>query len=170
MKKKILGLAFIAMSLVSTSALAQTESTATKDNCTQTECLNKGGKAGKGFKKARKGRCAFEGLNLTDAQKAQLKQLGEKREAAAREARKQKQASDSTMRAARRASKKAYLEEVKAIIGPDQYVVFLENFYINGGNQQGKTAMRPGKDGRHGDKGMRFDHRKDGKRGNKNNA
>ncbi|MDE6654692.1 MAG: hypothetical protein K2K37_09940, partial [Muribaculaceae bacterium] len=42
----------------------------------------------------------------------------------------------------RRASKKSYLDEVKAIIGPDQYVVFLENMYLNGGGDRGGKGMR----------------------------
>ena len=56
------------------------------------------------------------------------------------------------MRAERRASKKAYLEEVKAIIGPDQYVVFLENFYLNGGqgNGHGKAVRGQKGHGHHG--------------------
>lgn len=145
MKKKILGLAFIAMSFTAFSGLAQntaTETTATR-NCTQQECV-KGKKADKAVRDRQVN--PFEGLNLTDAQKTQLQQLDSKRKAAREEqlqARKaDKQRDNATRVADRRASRKAYLEEVKAIVGPDQYVVFLENMYVNaGGNHNGKAAM-----------------------------
>ena len=113
----------------------------------------------------------FEGLNLTDAQKTQLQQLNTKRveqrkqQAQARKA--DKQRNDSTRMEARKNARKEYLEEVKAIIGPDQYVVFLENMYVNGGgNHNGKAIQKGQRMGKHGmahnraDKGNR---RHDGK-------
>ncbi|MDE6510977.1 MAG: hypothetical protein K2L00_02620, partial [Muribaculaceae bacterium] len=50
-------------------------------------------------------------------------------------------------------------QEVKAIIGPEQYVVFLENMYVNGGQQGGGKAIRQGHKG--GRQGMA--HNKGGK-------
>lgn len=155
MKKKILGLAAIAMSLIALPSVAQNK----KNNdgrkkgarIENTQCT-------KNFKKGDRATCIFEGLTLSDTQKDRLKQLNEK-QLADRKARKEalradRQRNDSTMRAERRASKKAYLEEVKAIIGPDQYVVFLENFYLNGGQGQGNghgKAIRGQKgNGHHG--------------------
>ena len=39
------------------------------------------------------------------------------------------------------AQKKQYLEDVKAIIGNDNYVLFLENFYLNAGGRPGQPKM-----------------------------
>lgn len=171
MKKSVLGLAIAAMSFTAFSTMAQTtacNNTASCNNeqvCTaNTACT--------------KGECAlFDGLNLTDTQKAQLQKLNADRKASreqlAKARKESKMRTDSAARADRRASKKQYLEEVKAIIGPDQYVTFLENVYINGGNGQrpgnkaafakenrGKAhAMRPGK----GDRKLRRDGKVQGK-------
>lgn len=172
MKKTVLGLAIAAMSFTAFGTMAQTtnnnNAVATSNNeqvCTaNTKCP--------------KGECnLFEGLNLTDTQKAQLQKLNADRKASreqlAKARKENKMRTDSAARADRRASKKQYLEEVKAIIGPDQYVTFLENVYINGGNGQrpgnkaafakenrGKAhAMRPGK----GDRKLRRDGKVQGK-------
>lgn len=140
MKKKILGLALIAMSCVTFSSMAQT----TNDN-TATTARQENVKGKKGARQERKAINPFEGLNLTDAQQAQLQQLDAKRKAARQEqaqARKEnKQKKDSARMADRRAAKKAYLEDVKAIVGPENYVVFLENMYVNGGgHRDGRKA------------------------------
>lgn len=146
MKKRILSFAIIAMSFAAFSGTAQTnDSKNAKAACVAEQC-------GKPGKDCRKAACPFDGLNLTDAQKSQLQQLNESR----REARKaqaenrkaDKQRGDSARMAERRAGKKEYLEQVKAIIGPEQYVVFLENFYVNGGGQQrhgGKASIGQGR-------------------------
>lgn len=146
MKKKILGLALIAISLVSFGSMAQTTSNNGNNTTTTKENIK--------CKKADKKKCRaqvnpFEGLNITDAQKAQLRQLNDKRKADRQQQDKirkdNKQRNDSARMADRRAAKKAYLKEVKAIIGPEQYVMFLENMYVNGnGNRHDKAAF--GKD------------------------
>lgn len=171
MKKTVLGLAIAAMSFTAFGTMAQTttcnnaatcnnEQVCTANtNCTKAECS------------------LFEGLNLTDTQKAQLQKLNADRKASreqlAKARKENKMRTDSAARVDRRASKKEYLEEVKAIIGPDQYVTFLENVYINGGNGQrpgnkaafakenrGKAqAMRQGK----GDRKLRRDGKVQGK-------
>ena len=153
MKKKILGLAAIAMSLIALPSVAQNKK---NNDVRKKEARIENTQCNKDFKKGDRATCIFEGLTLSDTQKDQLKQLNEK-QLANRKARKEalradRQRNDSTMRAERRASKKAYLEEVKAIIGPDQYVVFLENFYLNGGQGHGNgKAIRGQKgNGHHG--------------------
>lgn len=153
MKKKIIGLAAIAMSLIALPSVAQNKKNSDgrkkEARIENTRCTND-------FRKGDRACCIFEGLTLSDTQKDQLKQLNEK-QLANRKARKEalraeRQRNDSTMRAERRASKKAYLEEVKAIIGPDQYVVFLENFYLNSGQSNGHGKAIRGQKG-HGHHG-----------------
>ncbi len=172
MKKTVLGLAIAAMSFTAFGTMAQT----TSNNNAVATCNNE--QVCTANTKCPKGECnLFEGLNLTDTQKAQLQKLHADRKASreqlAKARKENKMRTDSAARADRRASKKQYLEEVKAIIGPDQYVTFLENVYINGGNGQrpgnkaafakenrGKAhAMRPGK----GDRKLRRDGKVQGK-------
>lgn len=154
MKKKILSVALLATSLFAANSFAQ----APADNNSNTTSIENI----RGKKMDKKGgkKNPYEGLTLTDAQKAQLQQLDEKRNAQRKqnaEAQKmEKQRNDSVQMAARKTAKKEYLEEVKAIIGPDQYVVFLENFYINGGNQGGKSMKQGPRDGK-----KDFAHNKD---------
>ena len=61
----------------------------------------------------------------------------------------EKQRNDSARKADRQASRKAYLEEVKTIVGPDQYVLFLENMYVNQPGHGHDKAVKQSK--RHGD-------------------
>lgn len=77
----------------------------------------------------------FIGITLTPEQQTKLQTLKAetkaKRQAMAKD-RKTKVKTDRTKRAeAMKASKKEYLENVKKILGPDQYVVFLENIVLN---------------------------------------
>lgn len=171
MKKTVLGLAIAAMSFTAFGTMAQTTGCNNAATCNSEQVCTAN-------TKCPKGECnLFEGLNLTETQKAQLQKLNANRKASreqlAKARKENKMRTDSAARADRRASKKQYLEEVKAIIGPDQYVTFLENVYINGGNGQrpgnkaafakenrGKAhAMRPGK----GDRKLRRDGKVQGK-------
>ncbi len=160
MKKRILGIALIAMSLVAFNGMAQT--TSNTDTVKQENV-----KSGKKAKQARKAQVnPFEGLNLTESQQTQLRQLDSKRKAARQEQAKLRkennQRNDSTRMAQRRSAKKAYLDEVKAIIGPEQYVVFLENMYVNGdGRHHGdKSALHQGKSKKdHGNRHGRGDRK-----------
>lgn len=76
--------------------------------------------------------CPFEGLNLTDTQKQQLKELSEKQKQARTEAKKEKAERKAEKKADRKALKRARLDEIKNILTPEQYVTFLENNYLNG--------------------------------------
>lgn len=148
MKKKILGLALIAMSFVTFTSMAQSNSS---DNSTTRQEKVKTTKENRKGNRPEKN--PFKGMNLTETQKSQLKQLDEKRKAEhrqkaeARKAEKTAKADKAAKMVERRAARKAYLAEVKAIIGPEQYVVFLENMYAdNGGHRHGnKAAVGQGK-------------------------
>ncbi|MDE6692784.1 MAG: hypothetical protein K2K05_05305 [Muribaculaceae bacterium] len=157
MKKKILSIAILALSLVSFSGVAQSQNNTTETQRTEKV---KGSRADKKDQRERKN--PYEGLNLTDVQKARLQQLDENRKAQREQMKQQRKDRQSQDKAAnmeaRRASKKSYLDEVKAIIGPDQYVVFLENMYMNGGDKQGIAHNKGGKgDRQQKDRGNRAD-------------
>ncbi|MDE6254608.1 MAG: hypothetical protein K2M39_00270 [Muribaculaceae bacterium] len=161
MKKKILSIALIAMSLVSFTGMAQNTNPESSINKEKVENVRgkKGDKKGdkkfdkKSDRKSDK-KCErkdgkknpYAGLTLTEAQQQKLQQLDNNRKAARQQqkmARKEnKMRTDSLKKMERLAAKKSYLEEVKAIVGPDQYVVFLENYYINGNGGQGKAIKQ----------------------------
>ncbi len=161
MKKKFLGLAIIAMSMMSFTSMAQTpqttacpvneQCTPAKGDCPQSACpANPCGKSD-----------PFAGMNLTDSQKAQLKALKAKHATARAEQAKTRKTdrmrNDSLRVASRREARKQYLEEVKAIIGPDQYVTYLENIVID--TPQGRPAGHKdfAKGSRHGKKAGKMD-------------
>ena len=165
MKKTIIGVAMMAMALVGFNGMAQNTQKCNKAQVENSKC--------KGAKKEGRAKInPYEGLTLTDAQKSKLAELDNKRIAAhkakmeARKAEAKDQKADRSkthadMKArkdARKAEKMEYLQEVKAIVGPEQYVVFLENMYVNGGQPGGGKAI---KQGRNGGKGMA--HHKGGK-------
>lgn len=162
MKKKVLGLALVAMSVVSLTSMAQSKNT--ECNTTNKECVNKECKKMKGERRGKAN--PFEGMNLTEAQKTQLQQLKEKRSKLRAENKSadkaKKDADKQKKREARRAARKQYLQDVKSIIGADNYVVFLENIVLESpqGGKAVKQDRRNGKDkgGRHHhDKGHRAD-------------
>lgn len=160
MKKGILSIAVVAASLFSFNAFAQDKS-ATPDCCnTPAQCVNNA-QACPGNPQACPGNpkacpanpqacpvkrpCAdpFAGINLTQEQQTKLTALREKckiNRAAADKARKDRfQQRDSIMRV----NKKQRLEEVKAILTPEQYVIFLENMVVaNPGHDRGPAPHK----------------------------
>ena len=177
MKKTIVGMALMAMALVGFNGMAQSTTQSAKTQVENNACCKKGDKEKKGGKmQAREKKNPYEGLTLTDAQKTRLAELDSKRMAAHKakmESRKaegkkadkkgmtdaEKQAARKAKMDARKAEKMEYLQEVKAIVGPEQYVVFLENMYVNGGQPGGGKAIKQGQKG--GKQGMA--HNKGGK-------
>lgn len=142
MKKKLFSLAIAAVALTGFNAMAAKPADNTA--CTGPACVSQqcapAKCGGPGCQRA------FDGLNLTESQKAQLKALREKC-AKEREARVKKnkddrrRGCDSARVAERKAAKRKYLNEVKAILGNEQYVAFLENLVVNADGNR-----RPGKD------------------------
>ena len=175
MKKKLFSIAIVAISLFGTSAMAQ-NTNQTQQKPTQTECVAKCDKSqcsngkgecpnGKGNKKHRFGAFKtdlFKGMNLTEAQKTQLKELQTQRMEARKQAkmaqkdkkRELKQQKDSTMRVAREAEMRNYLAQVKKIVGPEQYVIFLENIAVNTPSQNRQIVKKAPNFDRHGAKGI----------------
>ena len=160
MKKILMGLTLAALSLAPMTAMAQDAATAENNQVKANKeyCI----KGDKGCKRAIKmqklrakclrvdsiRRCRqFEGMTLTESQKSKLQDLDKQRQAARdkkmaercqqKEARKAErkaecQRRDSSICAERRAEQKEYLKNVKEIVGPDNYVIFLENNYMHG--------------------------------------
>ena len=125
MKKKILGIALLAMAAVLPAA-AQSDNNST---CTQNLTTQKCGKTAT-KQRACQAPNPFEGLNLTEAQKTKLDDLRKAHTDQNKTYR--KQAADAR-RDESKARKQNYLNDVKAVLTPEQYVQFLENQFINGG-------------------------------------
>lgn len=172
MKKTILSVAVMIASFVGFNALAQspeevvevaeTVETISADTPAKVEKVAKKGKFDRNKKDARQKRTAqvenrgpkrniFEGLNLTDQQKAELKEICPKPKCEGEKAKCDSAATECTARpdcpkakdrADRRpepvnpeeaqAKKAEFLSKVKAILTPEQYIQFLENNFSFG--------------------------------------
>lgn len=152
MKKFILSIAILASSA---AVFAQNNNQTSNTSSTPSEqvCANKDKKAdcngkkkchGKKDKDAR----AFEGINLTETQKTQLTELRTN-------TKKERKEMKSQQSQQRKASRRAYLEGVKEILTPEQYVIYLENSYSV--NSHDHKARKQGKATR-GDKGGKKAH------------
>lgn len=133
MKKSILSVAVLAASLFSFNAFAQTPSK-TVESCAKTEqCASKACPDGaKACKPQRP--CAadpFAGITLTQDQQTKLTALKEQRKAKSAVAAKARKERVQQRDSVARSGKKEYLESVKEILTPDQYVVFLENVVLS---------------------------------------
>lgn len=166
MKKQLITLAFAAVGFISMNAFAQApsnkEGKARRAN--NTECVNPAQCANPNECKAKRPVCnPFEGLNLTDAQKTKLEAIPNPRKVAQEMKQAAKADSIKTDKAAVKAMRKDirsnYLRQVKDVLSADQYVTFLENYFVNApasgkhhkdikGNRGGKKfdkAQRQGK-------------------------
>lgn len=136
MKTKILSLAIAALSFSSFSSFAQASGN------TQT-CPRQAGCPVAMVGKTDKVYNPFEGLNLSADQKSKLEALKADRQKNCEERRK-----------ASRDNRKARLEQIKAILTPDQYVAYLENIAVS--RHDGHIGMRhDGRKGHRGHKGQR---------------
>ncbi|MCM1356328.1 MAG: hypothetical protein NC212_07990 [Staphylococcus sp.] len=142
MKKKVLGLALAAITMVGFTSMAQTAADSNGKSPRQENI--------KGKKDMKQGRRAeanpFEGLNLSESQRSQLEQLKQKRQAErtekAKVAKAERRAGAKAAKAERRAARKEHLAQIKAIIGQENYVTYLENLVLD--SRKGK-AHRGGK-------------------------
>lgn len=175
MKKKFLSLALVAMSILAFGGNAQAAGVSDNESCTRTECnggkkcgseqkcgkAQKCGKVIKAEKKRAERRSVFDKMNLTADQKEKIGQLDQKRREARRSQvaarRTERRQNDSVARAEYQAEKRQYLSDLKSILGPDNYVVFLEDFYLQ---DQPVRAMNHNK--------MAHNHKADKARRNRN--
>lgn len=135
MKKKILAMAVVTVSFLSFNAMAQTGCAKPCDNtCSKNECSV-------ACNKKVNHSCAnpFEGLNLTSEQQAKLKEIAPCGKARKECKQKQRVCRDSIAKAQRQ----DYLNQVKTILTPEQYVKFLENMVVN--QPKGGKKMMHGK-------------------------
>ena len=159
MKKTIVSMMLAVALLAGGTVYAQTD--ATTGATTQKENVKKDKKGNKGFK-ANKGNMSsrfnpFDGVQLTDDQQQRLQvlqqglgpvQLSPEQQAKIPENKnltpEQKKQLKNERKAKKQEAKKNYLNGVKEILTPDQYVIFLENCYLYTPQDQGKNkGFRP---------------------------
>lgn len=95
----------------------------------------------------------FSSLNLTDAQKSQIKELGTKMQT-------QRKERGEQQRAQRSNSRKEYLAGLKTILTPQQYTQFLEDNFVKAGSRNGRKADRSRAGKNRMDKNMKPGERK----------
>ena len=158
MKKKILSLLTASLLLSPIVSFASTDETSDTKSYANELVGKREMKQPKGYRIN-----PFEGLNLTDNQKEKLNKLREERKAERSKKSQQRKSdklrADSTSRAQQIADKRDYLNQVKSILTPEQYVAFLENMVVN------TPLQRFGKDSH-----SRFDRRKHANKSDKSNA
>lgn len=160
--KKIFSLALATIALCGLPALAQNQNTTTCTTTTE-QC-----KAAENCKPAtcgkNPGHCdAFTGLNLTDAQKKSLTELGNNRRTAQQARRQEKQMAKKEDRrqndSLRKTERREYLANVKNILTPEQYVVFLENIVVEQPMPGGRNPKMHANRGRGINKDSRMERR-----------
>lgn len=174
MKKTLVTLSMAVVTIFGFSAFAQQQDGNQKQcNKEKTEKCCKKGEKGDRSKGDRKMFNPFEGIQLNADQQAKIDALQQKCIAQRQEMKKgDKQNRDNKDNGLtreqrmqqRQQAKREHLNEVKAILTPDQYVVFLENIAVNTPQGHGK-AVKMDKRGHKDNKGD-----KNGKMGDRRNG
>ena len=128
MKRKILSIAFVAMSALMITAVANNNN---ENKPCEGKEMCKHHKMGKGKHHARPLFNPFEGIELSDAQKAQFEKLATERKGNFEKNKKDCKNKDVAVRPNPRDMKKKQLEDIKGILTPEQYVKYLENIALN---------------------------------------
>lgn len=137
MKRKIFSLLFVAISTIMFTSYAQSNNTENDSTQSCNKCC-KFDKKGKHHRM--KHTNPFEGIELSDNQKEQLKDLHQKRRNEMKDFRKNKNEGDTCKMKSPREMRRQQLDDLKNILTPEQYVQYLENSYMN---QSGKHMRKP---------------------------
>lgn len=129
MKRRILSIAFVAISTILFTSVANDKKGVPQD-CHKQECC-KGHKMGK----ENHGKCPkfnpFEGIELSDVQKEQLKSMADECRADKHQKAQAKKEKLEAKKKERKEMHKKHLEKMKQILTPEQYVQYLENIILN---------------------------------------
>lgn len=140
MKKTMIAMAFMALTAAfGASAQTPAGNCANRQDCPANAkecCANAQQQCDRPCPQARA--CEFEGLNLTDAQKEQIKALKSEQVSKRQAERDANKAKKADRKQSRLDERKAYLAKVKAVLTPEQYVQYLENIAL----QTGKDIKR----------------------------
>ncbi|MCM1021452.1 MAG: hypothetical protein NC343_04525 [Muribaculum sp.] len=145
-KIKKLGLFVVSAMLCSGVAFAQNQKKEADKTCPGTECCET-----TECVVGKKGNCEFlfEGITLSQAQKDKIATLKTQKKVDKQRVQKENKQFKNDMRMRRdsvaKAQKKEYLSDMKQILEPDQYVIFLENMVVNApAGQRGSKVGMPG--------------------------
>lgn len=126
MKRKILSVAFVVMSLMLTSAVAKNNDFNTQEDCLRHKCCVE-----KNQKIRHHGFNPFEGIELSTEQKSQLENLkNDLKKDKKCENKKEKQCHKFEKYKKYQELKKKNLNEIKQILTPEQYIKYLENIVL----------------------------------------
>lgn len=128
MKRNLLSIAFVAISALMITAVANDKKDL-KDGEHKESCKHH--KMDKGQRHARPHFNPFEGINLNDKQKEQLKELKAERKKVFEKNKKERKNQQKAYRQKKRDGHKKHLGEMKKILTQDQYVKYLENIALN---------------------------------------
>lgn len=129
MKRKFLSIAFVAISTLMITAVAEDNNPQCNDKkemCPHHKCVKGGHMKKVGFN-------PFEGIELTAAQQEQLDQLAAERRQNFAKMNEQGNPDnqDIAVRPNPREMQRKHLDDIKNILTPDQYVKYLENIALN---------------------------------------
>lgn len=148
MKKKFTTIALALVAALGIGAAAQTATPATCNQANKTRCEKQ--RPDRQNRDSVEMAVLFEGITLTPEQQTRIQTLRDNN----KQARTAKAEQAKQQRADRRKEavdmKRQRLADMKQILTPEQYVVYLENIVVN---QPSQRPMRAGKDGRMAQKG-----------------
>ncbi len=129
MRKKLFAAAILAISAAAATPAFAQQNNCNTQNCNQeSNCITEQCQPNCNDKRDCNRPCPFDGLNLSAAQKDKLKQLNSERK---QEACQKRDAACKARAEQGKSCRKDYLQKVKEILSPEQYVQFLENNYVN---------------------------------------
>lgn len=148
MKKTILGISFLIMAAFAGNASAQSnDQTACSskegcktEQCDKKDCKKPDCKSKSDRKKCDQSRectkaCPFEGLNLSEEQKVKIQDLDKAMKTSREEMRTRLKEKNDSEKINPRENEKSlrakYLDDLQKILSGDQYMQFLQNFYVN---------------------------------------